>query len=100
MSLFQLIRRFRLRVVPLVSDALQPTIQQPQQSFSPQQLLSLQQTSILYVISNLERFPPDMLALLPLRFRRELLLILPPADIFQLEPTSVVNGIDMENEIV
>ena len=71
-------------------EALQPTIRQP---------LSLQQASILYVIFNLEEFSPDVLALLPLRFRRDLLLMLPPADIFKLEQTSVVDGIDMENEI-
>ena len=65
----------------------------------PTPLLSLQQASKLYVISNLEEFPPDVLAQLPLRFRRDLLLMLPPADIFQLEQTSVVDGIDMENEI-
>ena len=75
---------------PQVSNALQLTLQQP---------LSLQQASTLYVISNLESFPPDMLALLPLKFRRDLLLMLPPADVFQLEQTSVVDGIDMENEI-
>ena len=75
---------------PQVSNALQPTLQQS---------LSLQQASILYVISNLERFPPDMLALLPLKFRRDLLRMLPPADVFKLEQTSVVDGIDMENEI-
>ena len=63
-----------------------------------QQPLSLQQASILCVISNLENFPPDMLALLPLKFRRDLLM-LPPADVFQLEQTSVIDGIDMKNEI-
>ena len=73
-----------------VSNTLQPTLQQP---------LSLQQASILCVVSNLESFPPDILALLPLKFRHDLLLLLPPADVFQLEQTSVVNGIDMENEI-
>ena len=61
--------------------------------------LSLQQTSKLYVISNLEEFPPDVLAKLALRFRCDRLLMLPPADIFQLEQTSVADGIDMENEI-
>ena len=74
----------------LASDTPQPTLQQP---------LSLQQASILYVISNLESFPLNMLALLPLKFRRDLLLMLPPADVLRLERTSVVNGIDMENEI-
>ena len=83
-------RRFQIGQEPQVSNVLQPTLQQP---------LSLQQVSILYVISNLESFPPDMLALLPLKFRRDLLRMLPPADVFQLEQTSVVDGIDMENEI-
>ena len=82
--------RQKLQKEPPVSNALQPTLRQP---------LSLQQVSILCVISNLESFPPDILALLPLKFRRDLLLFLPPADIFQLEQTSVVDGIDMENEI-
>ena len=82
--------RQTLQKEPPVSGALQPTLQQP---------LSLQQASILCVISNLESFLPDILALLPLKFRRDLLLLLPPADIFQLEHTSVANGIDMENEI-
>ena len=85
-------RKQKLQVTkePPVSGALQPTLQQP---------LSLQQASILCVISNLESFPPDMLALLPLKFRRDLLRILPPADVFQLEQTTVVDGIDMENEV-
>ena len=72
-----------------MSNALQPTLQQP---------LSLQQASILCVISNLGSFPPDILALLPLKFQCDLLM-LPPADVFQLEQTSVVDGIDMANEI-
>ena len=83
-------RRFQIGQEPQVSNALQPTLQQP---------LSLQQASILYVISNLESFPPDTLALLPLKFRRDLLRILPTADVFQLEQTTVVDGIDMENEV-
>ena len=73
--------------------------QEPPVSGALQQPLSLQQASILCVISNLESFPPDILALLPLKFRHDLLLLLPPADVFQLEQTSVVDGIDMENEI-
>ena len=105
-EILQSVPRPRVRQEPQVSDdpqltlgQLQQSLLQFQQSLSLQQPLSLQQASILYVISNLESFPPDMLALLPLRFRRELLLMMPPADIFQLEQTSVVNGIDMENEI-
>ena len=69
------------------------------QPLSPHKLLSLEQTSINCIVTNLEQYPPHMLALLPLHFRRELLLLLPPADIFQLEQTKVVAGIDMENEI-
>ena len=87
---FQVRQAIRVRQESKVSDAPQPTLQQP---------LSLQLAGILCVISNLERFPPDVLALLPLKFRHELLLMLPPADIFQLEQTSVVHVIDMENDI-
>ena len=71
-------------------EELPPTLNQP---------LSLEQSAICCIVTNLEKYPPDMLALLPLRFRRELLLLLPPADIFQLEQTKVVDGIDMDNEI-
>ena len=101
-EILQSVQRLQERVEHQVSVALQIGLQPPlflQQPLSLHQPLSLQEASTLYVISNLERFPPDMLALLPLRFRRDLLLMLPPADIFQLEQTSVVNGIDMEKEI-
>ena len=71
-------------------EKLPPALNQP---------LSLEQSAICCIVTNLEKYPPDMLALLPLGFRRELLLLLPPADIFQLEQTKVVDGIDMDNEI-
>lgn len=58
--------------------------------------LSLQQQCFVHLISNLEEFPPDVLALLPLRVRKELFLRLPVADICYLERTAVADGVDME----
>ena len=60
--------------------------------------ISLQQLCFVHVILHLEDFPPDSLALLPRRIRRELLFCLPAADLFPIERTSVVEGIEM-NEI-
>ena len=58
--------------------------------------LSLQQQCFVHLITNLEEFPPDILALLPLRVRRELFLRLPAADICYLEQTAVADGVDMD----
>ena len=58
--------------------------------------LSLQQQCFVHLITNLEEFPPDVLALLPLRVRKELFLRLPVADICYLERTAVADGVDME----
>jgi len=63
---------------------------------SKQQPLTLQQHCFLYLLAHLEEFPPSTLALLPQRMRHELLFMLPPADILQLEQTSVVEGVDMD----
>lgn len=60
--------------------------------------LALQQLCFVYVVHHLEDFPPDSLALLPQRIRRELLLCLPAADLCPIERTAVVEGIEM-NEI-
>ena len=58
--------------------------------------LSLQQQCFVHLITNLEEFSPDILALLPLRVRRELFLRLPAADICYLEQTAVADGVDMD----
>ena len=61
-----------------------------------QQPLTLQQHCFLCLLAHLEEFPTATLALLPRRMRHELLFMLPPADILQLEQTSVVEGVDMD----
>ena len=94
--------RFRLRVIlPHRRQQLRQPSKEPEEELPSalNQPLSLEQSAICCIVTNLEKYPPDVLALLPLRFRRELLLLLPPADIFQLEQTKVVDGIDMDNEI-
>ena len=60
------------------------------------QPVDLQQHCFLYLLAHLEEFPPATLALLPQRMRQELLLMLPAADILQLEQTGVVDGVDMD----
>ena len=62
-----------------------------------EQPLGLQQLCFLYLITHLEQFSPDTLALLPQKIRKKLLLALPAADIFQLETTGVVSGIRMNS---
>lgn len=59
------------------------------------ELLTLQQTCMLFLVTHLDRFSPKTLHLLPRRLRYELLGILPPADICWLEKTGAVEGLDM-----
>lgn len=58
--------------------------------------LSLQQRCFLYLVNHLENFSPKTLTLLPQRIRLDLLLMLPAADICQLEQTTAIDGIDLE----
>ena len=60
-------------------------------------LLSFVDQCFLYVILDLEKFPPNYLALLPRQIRKELLLSLPMVDICNLEETVVVEGIEMND---
>ena len=57
---------------------------------------SLEQQCFLHVLQHLEKFPVGHLSLLPLGVRQRLLLIAPVADVFQLEHTMFVKGIDMD----
>ena len=66
-----------------------------QNNSTGEQPLGLQRQCFLYLVTHLEQFSPDSLALLPQKIRKELLLTLPAADIFQLETTDVVSGIKM-----
>ena len=63
-----------------------------------QSLMSLEDQCYLYLILHLEKFLPEEISLLPLRERQRLLVNLPAADVCQLEETSVVEGVCM-NEV-
>ena len=67
------------------------------QQIGPEKLLSLVDQCFLYVILNLEEFPPNYLALLPRQIQKELLLSLPMVDVCNLEETVVVEGIEMND---
>ena len=60
--------------------------------------MSLEHQCYLYLILHLEKFLPEEISLLPLRKRQRLLVNLPAADVCQLEETSVVKGVCM-NEV-
>ena len=55
--------------------------------------LSLQYTSLLYVVGHLDQYTPEILSLLPSRLRSQLLFCLPAMDLHQLENTVVADGI-------
>ena len=57
--------------------------------------LSLEEFCLLSIICHLGDIPAETVALLPLKFRKRLLLNLPVADVCRLEKTDAVNGIDM-----
>lgn len=58
--------------------------------------LSLQDHAFLYILSNVEQYPPELLGHLPLSLRRKLLSTLPPFRLFQLEATPIARGIDTD----
>ncbi len=60
--------------------------------------LSLQHLTFVHLATHLDHYPPDTIALLPCRLRRELLTLLPPVDLLQLEQTSVCEGVNT-NEV-
>ena len=62
----------------------------------PVSCLPLQACCFVKLIKDFETFPPESLALLPLRFRYELIQNLPAVDVCQLEQSSFVEGLDME----
>ena len=67
------------------------------QKIGQEKLLSLADQCFLYLILNLEEFPPACLALLPRQIRNQLLLSLPMVDICNLEETAVMEGIEMDD---
>ena len=59
--------------------------------------LSLEDSCLAWLVSDLEHYPPELLALLPLRLRYRLLANVPVLDLCQLEHTSVAESIDLES---
>ena len=59
--------------------------------------LALEDCCLAWLISDLEHYPPELLALLPLRLRYRLLANVPVLDLCQLEHTSVAEGVDLES---
>lgn len=58
--------------------------------------LSLQDHTFLYILSNIDEYPIELLSLLPQHWRRKLLSALPPFRLYQLENTSIAQDIDTE----
>ena len=59
-------------------------------------VLSLQERCLLYLITHVEDYSPQTLALLPRHLRRALLSSVPPLHLYQLDQTEVASGIDTE----
>ena len=62
------------------------------------EISSLKAQCLACIIHYLHECPIELLSLLPTRQRKEILTCLPALDIFRLESTPVVNGVDM-NEV-
>ena len=58
--------------------------------------ISLEQQCFLHILQHLEKFSVEYLSLLPLGIRQSILWSAPVADVFQLEHTRFVKGIDMD----
>ena len=56
---------------------------------------SLEQQCLLFIAMNLDKFPTDYLALLPLTTRETIIHSLPIADVCHLEDTAYVAGLDL-----
>ena len=59
--------------------------------------LSLEDSCLAWLISDLEHYPPESLALLPLRLRYRLLANLPVLDLCKFEDNPVAVGVDLDN---
>lgn len=58
--------------------------------------LSLKDHTFVYILSNVDRYPPELLAKLPTAWRKKLLSALPPFRLHQLEGTEIARGIDTD----
>ena len=61
-----------------------------------EEILSLQERCLLYLITHVEDYSPQTLALLPRHLRRALLSSVAPLHLIQLDQTEVASGIDTE----
>ena len=59
--------------------------------------LSLEDCCLAWLVSDLEHYPPELLALLPLRLRHRLLANVPVLDLCRLEYTSAAEVVDLES---
>jgi len=76
---------------PLSHFQSTPPTLQPKEQVDP---LSLQDNAFLYILSQVQVYPAEILAKLPLSWRRKLLMAVAPFRLYQLEKTDVGNGID------
>lgn len=58
--------------------------------------LTLQDHTFLYILSNVDQYPVELLSLLPEHWRRNLLSALPPFRLYQLERTPIARNIDTD----
>ena len=72
--------------------AASPTLY-PQEQVDP---LSLQDSTFLYILSNINLYPISILSQLPLAWRRKLFSALPPFRLYELEKTPIADGIDTD----
>lgn len=90
-------RRYSTTVVPPSKRHLSHFPTSPPNLYPKEQVnpLSLQDSSFLYILSQVEHYPSEILAKLPLTWRRKLLSAVPPFRLLLLEKT-VGKGIDTD----
>ena len=63
---------------------------------STEEFTSLQERCLLHLVTHVEDYSPQTLALLPRHLRRALLSSMAPLHLYQLDQTEVASGIDTE----
>lgn len=86
---------------PSYSPSWIPKAKKPAIQLKEDQTISLpfplQDLCILVVMNDLDSYPRELLALMPLMLRRRILNILPAVDLCHLEHTSIADGVDVED---
>jgi len=59
--------------------------------------LSLQDHAFLYILGNMDQYPPELLALLPVHLRKKFLSALPPFRLYELERMPIARDIDTDS---